>query len=218
VSTPVRDPRQYYDLGHQGDLDMTQIEAALRLSPDERYERHERWRSLLRGDRMIPHFAAEVTARLVDGGVEFIIVGGVCGILHGSQLTTQDFDVCYRRTPDNIRRLVAVLSPFGPKPRGFPPDLLFVFDERTIQLGSNFTLQLGPDDLDLVGTMSGIGGYEDVIGSVVELPFAGRMVKVLSLADLITSKEAAGRQKDLVVLPALRALLESQKRDSAPPE
>jgi uncharacterized protein (DUF433 family) len=33
-----------FDLGHQGDVDYTQILQALKLTPDERLERHEGWR------------------------------------------------------------------------------------------------------------------------------------------------------------------------------
>jgi predicted nucleotidyltransferase len=168
---------------------------------------------------MTPNFAELITTRLVDAGVDFIIVGGVCAVLHGSPFVTQDFDVCYRRTPENIRRLVAALKPLDPRARGFPTDLPFVFDERTIQLGSNFTFLIGSEELDLLGTMSAIGGYEDVIARAVEMQVAGHSVKVLALPDLIATKEAAGRQKDLVVLPALRALLEQQlRRDQAQPE
>ena len=79
-------------------------------------------------------------------------------------------------------------------------------------LGSNFTLVVGIEDLDLLGTMSAIGGYEEVIDTAVDMTVAGRRVKVLALPDLIASKQAAGRDKDLAVLPLLRALL------SGPPE
>jgi predicted nucleotidyltransferase len=163
-----------------------------------------------------PTFIADTVTRLCDAGVEFIIVDGVCAVLHGSPHITKDLDVCYRRTPDNIRRLVAALAPLKPRPRLFPADLPFVFDERTVLLGSNFTLAVGLEDLDLLGTMSAIGGYEEVLGSAVDMTVAGRSVKVLALADLIASKEAADRDKDRAVLPLLRAMLTIRPDDSPP--
>ena len=60
--------------------------------------------------------------------------------------------------------------------------------------------------------MSGIGGYDDVKGSVLELEVDGRLVKVLSLERLIATKRAAGRAKDLAVLPLLEATLEATRR------
>jgi len=92
----------------------------------------------------------------------------------------------------------------------------FTFDERTIQLGSNFTFAIGDDDVDLLGDMSAIGGYEQIIDQSTEMDVAGFRVKVLSLPLLIKTKEAAGRTKDLIMLPILRATLElKQKSDLA---
>ena len=59
--------------------------------------------------------------------------------------------------------------------------------------------------------MSEIGGYDDIITNADEMDIAGYTVKVLSLADLIRTKRAAGRPKDLAVIPVLEATLEMQK-------
>lgn len=54
---------------------------------------------------------------LADAGVEFIIVGGLAATVHGSSRLTQDIDVVYRRTEDNLRRIEAGLRPHQPRPR-----------------------------------------------------------------------------------------------------
>lgn len=161
------------------------------------------------------HFAKEIISRLAQAQVEFVVVGGVSAVLQGVPITTIDLDVCYRRTPGNIARLVTALVPLRPRPRGFPPDLPFVLDEHTIQLGCNFTLEVGDEDLDLVGEMSAIGGYEQIIDETEEMTVAGVKVKVLKLAQLIRTKEAAGRAKDLAVLPVLKASLELKKKQDS---
>jgi len=51
---------------------------------------------------------------LLDGAVEFILVGGVAGILHGAARATYDVDVVYRRSPENMSRLVATLASYQP--------------------------------------------------------------------------------------------------------
>ena len=206
-----------YDLGHRGDVDYTLIDKMLRMTPTERLRHHERWRGLQRKDPMLPNFVEEMVGRLQDAGVEFIVVGGVSAILQGATVNTMDLDICYRRTPENIRRLVAALAPLHPLPRGFPPDLPFIFDERTVQLGSNFTLEVGPESLDLLGEMSAIGGYEQVIGGAVDAPVGNRSVKTLSLEQLIATKTAAGRTKDLAALPELQATLERKRQQGNAP-
>jgi hypothetical protein len=135
----------------------------------------------------------------------------VSAVLQGVPLVTQDLDVCYRRTPGNVRRIARALAPFDPKLRGLPPGLPNLVDEARLLLGTNFTLEIQGEDLDLLAEMSGVGGYDDVADSVVELEVGGQLVKVLSLERLIASKRAAGRGKDLAVLPLLEATLAATK-------
>ena len=78
---------------------------------------------------------------LSESGVEFILVGGIAGAMHGSAHATYDVDVVYRRTSENIARLAAALKPFEPCLRGAPAGLPFALDPTTIQRGLNFTLQ-----------------------------------------------------------------------------
>jgi hypothetical protein len=196
-----------YDLGHRGAFDSTQITRFLALTPTKRLERMVRWRDAVRGTLSMGSFLEDILTRLTSERVEFLIVGGVSAVLQGVPISTLDLDICYRRTSENITRLIAALGPLRPRPRGFPADLPFVFDERTVQLGSNFTLEIGEEDLDLLGEMSGIGGYEQVIQEAVESIVTGVSVKLLSLRQLILTKEAAGREKDLAVLPLLRQTL-----------
>lgn len=215
MATQPSSPAPIYDLGHRGDVDYTLIDKMLRMTPTERLRHHERWRGLLRRGRMLPNFVEEIIGRLQDAEVEFIVVGGVSAILQGATVNTMDLDICYRRTPENILRLVTALAPLNPWPRNFPPDLPFVFDERTVQLGSNFTLEIGPDSLDLLGEMSAIGGYEQVVGGALDASVGSRIVKTLSLEQLIATKTAAGRTKDMAVLPELQAALERKRQQGS---
>jgi predicted nucleotidyltransferase len=157
-------------------------------------------------------FVERVLDALSLAGVEFVIVGGVSAVLHGAPVVTQDLGVCYRRTAENVKRLAAALGPLHPKLRGLPDGVPNVVDDRALQMGTNFTLDLDGEDLDLLAEMSGIGGYDDVVGSAVELEVGGRVVKVLSLDRLIATKRAAGRAKDLAMLPLLEATLEATRR------
>jgi predicted nucleotidyltransferase len=156
-------------------------------------------------------FAKTVLAKLVEAQVEFVVVGGVSAVLQGVPITTVDLDVCYRRTPENIARLASVVAAFNARLRDFPAELPFTLDARAIQLGSNFTLEIGDESLDLLGTMSAIGGYEDIIDQAQDVLVNSMTVKALSLDQLITTKAAAGRPKDFATIPIIRATLEMKK-------
>jgi hypothetical protein len=99
---------------------------------------------------------------LIQHQVEFVIVGGVAISAHGSSYLTYDLDVAYARTRDNLKRIVAALAPYQPRPRDFPTDLPFVWGEQTINQGTNFTLTTDLGNIDLLGEVAGLGTYEQV--------------------------------------------------------
>lgn len=142
--------------------------------------------------------------------MEFVIIGGLAVISHGHIRATVDLDVCYARTPRNLHNLAAALLPIHPRLRGAPPELPFFWDERTLRNGLNFTLVTSDGEIDLLGEVAGLGNYNDIALGAVEIEVHGLVVKVLSLDDLLRSKAAAGRAKDLVDLEALRALQKGQ--------
>ncbi len=96
---------------------------------------------------------------LARQGVEFILVGGAAATAHGSVRLTEDLDIVYRRTPENINRLAACLAPHKPYLREAPPGLPFRLDADAIQHGLNFTLTTDLGALDLLGEITGGGRY-----------------------------------------------------------
>ena len=145
---------------------------------------------------------------LSENAVEYVIVGGVAVAFHGSSYVTQDLDFCFARTKENLKKIVRALSPYKPRPRGFPENLPFVWDQRTVQNGTNFTLETEIGDIDLLGEIKGVGDYAAVENQSVVMRLYGFDVRILSIEGLIKAKRAAGRAKDLLVLPELEALRE----------
>ena len=91
----------------------------------------------------------------------------------------------------------------------------FIIDRHSLDFGTNFTLVLQEgEEFDLLGEMSAIGGYDAIVGRAIEMDVAGHPVKVLALPDLIRTKRAAGRPKDLAVLPVLEATLQMLEEKS----
>ena len=155
-------------------------------------------------------------ATLTGAGVQFIVIGGVAGTLHGSAFVTQDLDVVYARNRENIRRLAAALQPHQPYLRGAPEGLPFRWDEPTIRNGLNFTLTTAFGDLDLLGEATGGGAYEKLLPHSSEVNGFGVRFRVLNLDKLIVLKRAAGRPKDLAVVAELQGILAKRKHTPGP--
>jgi len=145
---------------------------------------------------------------LADAQVKFVIVGGLAVTIHGSAYVTFDLDFCYARDTENLARLASLFQPFNPRLRGAPADLPFKLDQETLKRGFNFTLSTELGDIDLLGEITGIGDYAAALAVSQPVELFGRTFNVLTLDALIASKKAAGRPKDLQVLPELEALRE----------
>lgn len=146
--------------------------------------------------------------RLQSSRVECIVVGGMAAAALGAARVTYDLDLVYRRTPENIRRLVEALAGLETYLRGAPPGLPFRFDVETIQRGLNFTLTTSLGDLDLMGEIAGGGGYDELRPFCYEADLLGVHCLCLGLEKLIEVKRAAGRPKDFEAIAELEALRE----------
>lgn len=144
---------------------------------------------------------------LVGQEVEFVLLGGLAMVAHGSAYVTRDVDLCYGRSPQNLMRLCRALAPLNPRLRGAPPGLPFELDPPTLKMGLNFTLSTDAGDVDLLGEVTGLGTFENVVRDAVALELYGHRVNVASLEALIRAKEAAGRAKDHLHLLELTELL-----------
>ncbi len=151
----------------------------------------------------------ETLRALFDANVEFVLIGGAAMQMQGSAHLTEDLDFCYARSSKNLERLALALAPHHPRLRGAPENLPFRFDAATIKHGLNFT-DLG--SLDFLGEVAGVGGYSEVRKNSDVMALFDMDCPVLSLEGLIRSKKAAGRDRDLEVVPELEGLLDLQKR------
>jgi predicted nucleotidyltransferase len=151
---------------------------------------------------------------LAESKIDFIVIGGVAAATHGSVRSTNDLDVVYARTPDNVARLASALAPLSPYLRGAPPGLPFRLDAETIRHGLNFTLTTSLGWLDLLGEITGGGRYEDLIPHCIRVRVHGVECLCLNLEKLIEVKRAAGRPRDLDAIAELEALKEERDRQA----
>ena len=146
--------------------------------------------------------------------VEFVIVGGIAIRSHGGNYVTEDLDICYSRTNENLKKIADVLLPLKPRPRNFPENLPYVFDWTTLQHGTNFTFETSMGDVDLLGEVKAVGNYEDLVRQSIRVDLDGHSTYILSIPALIIAKRAAGRPKDQAGLQVLEALEEAQMSDN----
>jgi hypothetical protein len=75
-----------------------------------------------------------------------------------------------------------------------------------IEHGDDLITTEGP--LDLCFAPAGFsGGFDDLVSGAVTIAVSSVDISVASLADVVASKRAAGRPKDVVALSALKARL-----------
>jgi hypothetical protein len=130
----------------------------------------------------------------------------VASTLYGSSNLTHDLDVCYARNAGNLEKLATALRSVNAKLRNAPLDLPFLLDADTLRHGLNFTFTTEVGSLDLFGEVRGVGFYEDVMAGAITYEILGYLFPVIEINKLILAKRAAGRPKDLLVLPELEAI------------
>ena len=155
---------------------------------------------------------ARLLSLLAGSSVEFIVIGGYAATAHGSAHVTVDLDLVYRRSGENISRLVSALGPLKPYLRGAPPGLPFRFDEDTVSRGLNFTLTTEAGDLDLLGEATGGGNYDALLPRSEVRQMGALECRFVDLSTLIQLKRAAGRPKDFERVAELELIQEERRQ------
>ena len=153
---------------------------------------------------------------LIAHDVACIVVGGVAAVLQGAPIVTLDVDIVHQRTAANVTRLITALTSLGACYRHQHGRRIDPRADALSGPGHNlFMTNLGP--LDALGALDG-DDYDKLLGDVVWVDYGEARIQVLSLERLIEVKRAAGRPKDLRMLPELEATLAVIRARGAPRE
>jgi hypothetical protein len=158
-----------------------------------------------------PDFRPElILGALARHGVRAVLIGGFAGVIHGSPYVTTDVDIVPATDEDNLERLSAALREVHARvwTQAEPAGVPFDHDGRSLGASAIWNLVTDHGRLDITFQPAGTAGYPDVSRDAIHLSILGAETDVASLADVIRSKEAAGREKDRLVLPVLRRILE----------
>jgi hypothetical protein len=173
------------------------------------------------GDPSAPPLQAADLFRLLDRhAVRYVVVGGLAATAHGATRVTYDIDLVPDWTNDNLRRLAAVLTEAGAELQApeLPAPIAFPIDDRSLRQFEVSTWRTKLGDVDVItGTPTMARGvlarYDALRPRAVEQEAFGVTILVAALEDIIESKQALGRESDLVALPELHRL---QARGSEP--
>lgn len=172
-------------------------------------------------DTDAPFQPVDLLRVLVDHGVEFVLIGGLAATVRGSPFATFDADVVPRRKPSNLDRLSDALRALGAQVHVSVEEAIpFAHNGKSLGDATVWNLATRFGGLDITFVPSGTQGYEDLTRRADTIDIGNLDVRVAALEDIVRSKAAAGREKDRVVLPTLRRLLElesEQRRGRRPP-
>ena len=159
-----------------------------------------------------PLSADEILRRLVERGVDFVVIGGIAAVLHGSARNTFDLDICFATDDANLAALGDVLTALGARPKGVDEVVPFVPDARTLRRVELLTLVTSLGELDVLSRPAGAPAYPDLRRNADRYDLGGFNVSVASIDDLLAMKQAAGRAKDLLDIEELEAIKRIQHR------
>ena len=145
----------------------------------------------------------EVGRQLQAVKLEAVLIGNAAAALQGAPVTTVDFDFLFRKTSRNLVKLKAIA-------RGLRAVVL-----RPYYPASDLYRVTRDDDglqVDFMATIHGIRSFEGVRDRAAVIEIKDVPILVASLADIIRSKKAARRPRDLAVIDILEKALEEQSR------
>jgi predicted nucleotidyltransferase len=148
---------------------------------------------------------------LADNGLEFVVVGGFAGVLHGSSLVTHDLDLCILLRKETVERLQQILKPFNPVYRMTPQRLSFLEIPIDYKRLNNLYLDTDLGQLDLLSEIKGVGTFEKIYKEAETVELFGRECKVMSIDMLIRSKTEMARDKDTAMVKELRVIKEKRR-------
>lgn len=159
-----------------------------------------------------------IIAALRKRGVEYIVIGAFGAILHGSPYPTADIDICPNLEHSNLERLASALVDLDARIYAVdePEGVTFDRSAEMLERAQVWSLITTAGRLDICFEPAGTSGYADLVRDAVVISLRGADIVVASLADIIRSKDAAGRDKDRVQLQTLRRLLDRINRGESP--
>ncbi len=149
----------------------------------------------------------EILRTLSRHDVDFIVIGGLAAIAHGSRRVTRDIDIVIRPDSENLARLEQALRALAAVQlvTGGVEHPIEAADVAMVGLGTTLHTRSAAGRLDVVGAPAGAASYEDLVGRAIAAPVLGVPTAIAGLDDLLAMKRASGRPLDLQDIADLTA-------------
>lgn len=154
----------------------------------------------------------DIIARLLKAEIDFVLVGGLAAVTHGSSMATQDIDICCDFAPNNLLRLQSALDGIHPVHRMTTKQLPLVLTAEYCLDLKNLYLDTDIGQLDCLGEILGIGDFHEVKKHSEPIEIDGRSCHILRIEALIAAKQAMGRPKDLETIRQLEVIQREQNK------
>ncbi len=152
---------------------------------------------------------SELTRRLVEARVEFVLIGGFAAVAHGATLVTRDVDICCRFNEANLMRIQQALADLHPVHRSRPDLPLDLTPEQCAGL-KNLYLKTDLGAVDCLGEVLAVGDFDAALKQSVEVELPFGVCRILDLDGLIRAKEAMDREHDRITVRQLREIKKRQ--------
>jgi predicted nucleotidyltransferase len=148
----------------------------------------------------------DLLERLVDAGVDFVLVGGYAGVVYGCTYVTQDVDICCDFSPTNLLTLQEALSRLHPVHRMTPSRKPLDLTASNAVEFKNLYLDTDLGPIDCLSEIQGLGGYDQVVRVSAPIDVEGRRLRVLTIDALIVTKETMNRARDREAVRQLKVV------------
>lgn len=147
-------------------------------------------------------FLVEIGRGLKQARLDVVLIGNAAAALQGAPVTTVDFDFMFRKTTRNMQKLKALARQLGAtivRPYYPASDLYRVVRDDGLQI-------------DFMATIHGVRSFEGLRDRADTVDIGDTTIRVAALADILKSKRAARRPRDLAVIDVLEKALEERAR------
>ena len=151
---------------------------------------------------------AGLLRRVAEVGLDFVVVGGFAGIVHGCTYVTQDIDICCVFAPDSLLALQQALADIHPVHCMTPGHQPLELTAENAKEFKNLYLDTDLGRLDCLSTIEGLGDFAHVKKASEPFEVESLRLRVLTLDALIQTKQALNRPRDREILRQLQALRE----------
>lgn len=152
---------------------------------------------------------SELTRRLIESHVEFVLVGGFAAVAHGVTLVTRDVDICCQFSEQNLMRIQEAFADLHPVHRSRPDLPLQLTSEQCAGL-INLYLKTDLGIVDCLGEVLGVGNFNAVLKNSVEVELPFGKCRILDIDALIRAKETMGRDHDRITVKHLKEIKKQQ--------